>query len=572
MSIFENYFSHDHIVRELCKARVSLAGRRHEALFFHDIDKTQRSAEEVPMPECWREIPIDIFPPRKVWNRYRPRHRSGQDRDIHLETLVRAVRHLSKERPEAAWLKRLRETVGMIRGRALSDAPFAFSAPTIVPVEKGRYKETYRPVASFALSDRIIDCLTARYFRETLDSALLDSCLAFRPGRDGRHQGLDTILRQRHLHSDTGLFVAECDIQGFYDCVSHDVARNALNELIADAQRLDPGLDIDPRSLEIFDAYLSCYSFLRNIRQQAELKLKKKHPQATYPWCEQKLREFYGASAAIDGIGVPQGGSLSSLIANAVLHSADKDLQPFCASQGVMYLRYCDDTILLAPEREACEEAFSRYREVLTNLRLPIHEPEPLKAYQGSQKKKFWRAKSKSTYHWSDPCASDAYLWIQFLGYQIRYDGAVRIRPSSIAKEHSKLAEVTGKTLSLLQPSNVSNIRRSANSIEHRLRMKVISMAVGRRDIGQSSDKPLPKCWANGFRWLSGKNIITNNLKALDRQRERQINRVNRRLRILDLQIPEKEEGHQRRRKYYGFPFSYRGQFERATPSEGVVE
>jgi hypothetical protein len=213
--------------------------------------------------------------------------------------------------------------------------------------------------------------------------------------------------------------------------------------------------------------------------------------------------------------------------------------------------------ILLAADRSACIAAADSYHDALRTLKLPIHPPEPLKPYVGSQKKSFWTAKSKPVYHWAGPDDCSSYPWIQFLGYQIRYDGVVRIRPSSVNKELSKMAALTGRVLNSLRPENTANIRRSPQSIQHRLRMKLISMAVGRRDLSQSTEKPLPHCWADGFRWIDGKNALTNNLKALDRQRERQINRVVRRLRTLELQAPNGEVQHHR--PYYGFPYSYRG-------------
>src|SRR5579863_7563795 len=135
------------------------------------------------------------------------------------------------------------------------------------------------------------------------------------------------------------LFVAECDIRGFFDCVSHDVARTALSDLIADAHARAPQLQIHPRALEIFDAYLQCYSFLRNIRPRAEVDLKTRDAQAEFPWPEQELRGFHGPSSDLGAIGVPQGGSLSLLIANAVLHQADKEV---CRIPGIAYLRYSD--------------------------------------------------------------------------------------------------------------------------------------------------------------------------------------------------------------------------------------
>jgi len=175
----------------------------------------------------------------------------------------------------------------------------------------------------------------------------------------------------------------------------------------------------------------------------------------------------------------------------------------------------------------------------------------------GVGKRSFWEAKSRDVYKWGRPSESDAYPWIQFLGYQIRYDGAVRVRQSSVAKELTKLTQNTGRLLDSLCTENLANIRRSPSSITRSIRMKLISMGIGRRRLGQSLAGPQPKSWANGFRWLLGKNALIYNLRALDRQRERQVSRVVRRLRGLGMA----ETPVQRRR--YGFPFSYVGQFLR---------
>lgn len=287
-----DYFSDESIIRELCKARISFANRRHEALFFHGIDVSRPSAEAIPWPDSWREIRPDIFPPRKQWNRFRPKDRSNKGRDYNLEALVRAVRHLLVETPNAEWAQALLETTAMIKHRALHESPFRFTAPVIVPEPKDKKKNTYRPLASLFLVDRIIDCIAARYFRETLNEAFLDSCLAFRPKQDGRHKGLDQILALRSACGEGGLFVAECDIKGFYDCVSHEVAREAFVELIADAREQDDSLQIDARAIEMFEAYLGSYSFLVSVRRTAEPELRKSRPGATYPGGKRNWADF----------------------------------------------------------------------------------------------------------------------------------------------------------------------------------------------------------------------------------------------------------------------------------------
>src|SRR5258708_4599841 len=266
---FDQVFSTESIIRELCKARVSLAAIRHDALFFHSISKNRPSAEEVPLPQSWGCVPVNIFPRRRLWNRYRPLDRRNPSLDVNLETLYNAVLDLRARTPSADWVLLLNETVTRIQNRALASNRFTFEPPKIVAAEKDRAKEEYRPLAAFSLSDKVVDCLTARYFREILDGAFSNSCLAFRPRRDGRHDGLEEVLKRNLANSQTGLFAAECDIRVFYDCVPHEIARSGLKNLVADALASNPSLLIDERATEIFEAYLDSYSFQENIRKVA---------------------------------------------------------------------------------------------------------------------------------------------------------------------------------------------------------------------------------------------------------------------------------------------------------------
>jgi hypothetical protein len=559
MSNFEELFTPASISKELCKARLALAERRHKAQFFHEIDATRDSASKIDAPATWRDIPTTIFPGRRQWNKFRSKDRSRQS-DPNLCTLEKAIQKLSGQNPHAHWYVELTEVVNLIATRGLSGSVL-FSSPEIVKESKDRKKHTYRPLSTFFLADKIIESLTARYLRQAVDIALLDSCLAFRPKRDGRHKGLDDILK---LHTDNaleGLFVAECDIMGFFDCVSHEVAIESLYLLIKDAQLLDASLKIDPKAIQIFEAYLACYSFLHTVKGVAEPKLKIGDPKGSYPWREDRLHKLHGEAANLEGIGIPQGGSLSGVIANAVLHRADKVMKKVCVEHGVTYLRYCDDIILLARTRSACAAALEAYCKAAQELKLPIHEPKLVEPYKGADQKRFWSEKSKQVYHWGNPAFGNSIPWLQFLGYQIRFDGCVRVRRSSVNKEMEKLARESGKILRMLTPENAHNIRKGKASIKHRVRMKLVSMAVGRRFLGEI-DAPLPNCWASGFRWLNNKRMLRGNLKALDRQRERQINRISRRLEELDIHPPPSNNESPKVLERYGRPFSYWGQFK----------
>jgi hypothetical protein len=557
MRSFKDHFSDEAIIQELCRARITLATTRHDAAFFHNISESSAPAHDI-LPQNWGKIPVDIFPPRSVWHRFRPKHRAGlQAADINYRALCRAVLELRQRTPPPAWAAKLQQAIDGIRGRVLSAKPFRLKPPAVIPVRKEPKGHQYRPLAIYPLADKIIEGLTARYLRTNLDSALLVSCMAFRCGTRHRpppttHDALSEILEMRARYPERDLYVAECDIKGFFDCVGHAVARQSIIDLAADS---DNSFRPDPRALDIFNAYLESYSFLLTVRGKAQKLLQQHDPQGAFKWHEADLQKLYGRRA-LPPIGVPQGGALSCLIANAVLHEADKvvaRLQEEAESE-LLYLRYCDDMIMISPNRRVCAAAFAAYRKVLETLLLPAHAPVLVVKYT----RNFWAAKSKHPYRW----AAGGVPWIQFVGYQIRHDGPVRIRAKSIRKHFDSVTEFTNRLLSTLgTASRRGGVRRNASEILHRFRQKLISMAVGRITLGKDGKGPRPLSWAAGFRGLDGRSVFRNHLKVLDRHRERQVKRVSRCISQLPVPSARKRRKSADAHKYYGRPFSYWAQF-----------
>lgn len=562
MKSFDDHFSEEAIIQELCRARIKLATNRHDAAFFHNIARTATPAHGI-LPPDWGHISIDIFPARREWHRFRPKHRaSSQAAETNYHALYRAVLQLRREAPPPQWAIRLQQTIDSIRQRVLSPKPFHFRPPTVIAVRKEPDGHQYRPLAVYPLADKIIEGLTARYLRTNLDSALLGSCLAFRCGNEHRpppttHDALSEILEMRSRYMEGELYVAECDIKGFFDCVAHAVARQALAHLVADS---DGGFQPHKRALEIFNAYLQSYTFLRTVRGKAQRLLQQRDPKGTFKWHEADLQKLHGDSA-LPSVGVPQGGALSCLIANAVLHEADKVVARLQKKTGgkLLYLRYCDDMILISPDRQFCATAFGAYRRVLEKLRLPAHLPERVSGYS----KTFWEGKSKHPYLWTKA----GIPWIQFVGYQIRYDQIVRIRPKSIRKHLTSVTELTDRLLaSMRHADRQRGVRCTVSEIRHRFRQKLISMAVGRITLGKARKGPMPLSWAAGFRGLDGRSIIRNHLKVLDRHRERQVQRVSRAVSKLQLATPRKRRKITDAHKYYGRPYSYWAQFRQGKP------
>jgi hypothetical protein len=358
MKKFGQYFSEEAIIRELCKARIKLASKRHDNLFLHNIIPAYEGAEAVT-PNNWGSIPLDIFPPRWQWHSFRPKlRRSKASADLDLQTLFRAIRILQRKSPGAPWVIKLNNVVDRIQQRVLGRGAFAFSKPEIVFIKKSPAGDDYRAITILQLEDKVIDSLVARYLRESLDGALLPSCMAFRCCRPAptTHSALEIILQRRDEWGQHGIYVAECDIKAFFDSVPHDVARKSLHLLIRDAKQNNPQLMIAPRAIAIFEAYLDVYAFEGSVLGGREYKeMIARHPEAQVKWPREQLRALHG-TGPLPRIGVPQGAALSCLVANAVLHAADKALDGLAAAgKEFSYQRYCDDMILLAPHKAACK-------------------------------------------------------------------------------------------------------------------------------------------------------------------------------------------------------------------------
>lgn len=576
---FREYFTRDAIIEELCRARVTLAKKRNDSLFVHRISKSHPSAE-TRGGQLSRDLD-GMFPPRRKWATFRPKRRkSGQDSQrLNKAALTRAVKFLMAREPNLPWVQKLKSKAFSIQSRVLGESPFLFQSPLVLAVEKDPKIHTFRPLAIYNLEDKIIECLVARYLRESLDFLFLPSALAFRTRQENQaepvttHTALARIMRINGKYSK--IFVAEADIRAFFDCVCHSRVKESFAELAEEATRARPLWKIDERAVHILDAYLQSYSFQNQVLGQGLNDLMKKNRKATFPWPDVALQNLHG-KCDLSGIGVPQGGALSCFIANLVLHNADKDIENLRKKrkEAICYMRYCDDMIILSPKRATCQAALAVYKTSLAAQKLPLHEPEDAIEYKGEGRRSFWAKKSKNTYRWGP--SSLGIPWVQFVGYQVRHDGLVRVRPKSLKKHLTKLTTATNEMLNVINPRRDRNegspvyspsIRKNAREIQHRFRMKLLSLAVGRRILGQkmpeTSDEIMPMCWAKGFRGLRGVPHIRSHLKLLDSHRERQLRRVESRLRHFPKSVSTPTEETLRRRhiRYYGSPFSYHGQF-----------
>ena len=496
--------------------------------------------------------------------------------DVNTATLFRAAKAQQPDGESPEWQKNLFAFVTDIRRRVLDAEPFKFSAPRVIAKEKKRGEHICRPLTLFPIVEKVVDSLNAKYLRAIIDPCLDDAALAFRCRRNGKlpptnHEALQKISNLSRRHRERGMTVAECDIKGFFDCVDHTLALSCLHELIGSAKKLDPSIVVDKRSLGIYSAYLEAYSFPTSVLGGTLTHLKRLDPDGIFKWPEAELQQLHEGSPREKRIGVPQGGAHSCLIANVILHRADVAVRKFARSRkrALTYRRYCDDMILLSEHGAVCEEAFALYRATLASLRLPIHEPKAVLHYG----KEFFDQKSNSPYRWTNPAISNgAVPWIQFVGYQVRWDGYVRVRRRSLLAHRQKITGATDDLLKVLRPTKSNPQgekatvppRRTKAQIIHRLRQRLISISVGHRVLSKAFESPEPMCWADGFRGLFGRKCFTNFLKNLDRHRERQLQRLSRALESISLPTATPTEEIKGLPNYSGAPFSYHEQFRKS--------
>jgi RNA-directed DNA polymerase len=145
--------------------------------------------------------------------------------------------------------------------------------------------------------DRVIQQAIAQVLTPIFDPSFSDSSFGFRPGRNA-HQA----IRQVQARVKEGYrWAVDIDLAKFFDTVNHDLLMSLLGRTIA-----------DKRLLKLIASYLRAGVLVGEHLQPSE-------------------------------VGTPQGGPLSPLLANIVLHELDLELQ----QRGHHFARYADDMIIL---------------------------------------------------------------------------------------------------------------------------------------------------------------------------------------------------------------------------------
>lgn len=468
--------------------------------------------------------------------------------------------------------------VEQIRAKALAKDGISFDKPDIKPISKDKSKLEYRLITSYSENpvDSILIGQCANYLRRKFDDYFLDCSFAFRSPAIGKprthHDAFEqlAIFWKENQKNDRILaYVAECDIQGFFDTIDHQIILSCYDAAVLELKK--SGVYIDDRARQVIFAYLESYTYNNYARPKALESLKE---ETKVKDRDKTLNKFLYPGI---NYGVPQGGALSVFFANLILHNADLAVTTILESLGnnALYVRYCDDMVIASLDENTTKKSLEAYIMALGKLRLTHHDPIATKAtYSSKEKRKFWKAKTKETYLWGNR-ASDfsAIPRLSFVGYQLRYDGAVRIRPTSIQKELNKQSKIRKKFLENIklalehEKSVAYSERELLASLEGRLR----AGAIGKRpDWDLSCGLTESEFgWCVGFNKLGSKHLpnqqplAQTQLRCLDRGLGKQLAIAKNSL-AKHRELPEYSEKikKKRRLKFSGKPRSYAGQLK----------
>jgi hypothetical protein len=552
---FNDFFSQNEIINYLSRQRAKLAKKRSKDHIMSTIS-TKNKYHKLVKYQDDRNIINTIMPPRRLWVRPSKEKRYRDEQKLNtIEKNKKAIYSTINKHIQGSfkhkYLDELKKFIIDIN-ISINDKAFTFQSLYIRPEPKEKGSSTCRPIANFLLKDNLINCLTNKYLVHYFDDLFYENSFAFRASRQmndekrvpNHHDAFKMIINYLKNNTENEIFVAECDIQKFYDTVNHNIAIKQFKKLCLYKQFKEK---CDKRAKRIFYKYLQCYNFYEDVFSLDQKYFDKfEIKNGNFKWIEKnELKKFYKNTNQLKSIGVPQGGALSGIIANIVLDYIDKKIMKL-KDKNLLYIRYCDDMIMMHTDKKKCEVALETYKKSLNRLKL---FPHPI--INNEYGKKFWAEKSKGPYKWS----KDNIPWIGFVGYEINRNGEIRVRKRSLKKEMNKQYELIMEIISAISDNN---LKVPKGTIIESAYNRLNGMAVGRIELWNYINYKNDMCWVNGFQLINKNKYSSLQLKLLDESKNRYIQKLIKYLeKIDDSNIKRRCNDNNRQYIFYGKPFSY---------------
>jgi group II intron reverse transcriptase/maturase len=190
-----------------------------------------------------------------------------------------------------------------------------------------------RPLGVTVLEDKIVQRTTVKVLNAIYETDFLGFSYGFRPGRKP-HDALDALYGA--IMTRKVGWVLDADIRGYFDAISHEWLMKFVEHRVADKR------------------------VLRHIKK----------------WLNAGVLEE--GAVTYDEEGVPQGGSISPLLANIYLHYAfdlwaDQWRRKYAAGD-VVIVRFCDDFVVGFQHRKDAERFLVDLRERFLEFSLELHK------------------------------------------------------------------------------------------------------------------------------------------------------------------------------------------------------
>ena len=484
-----------------------------------------------------------LFPPRSKWanvgrikdneGKYKQRKSKNQVERNQM-ALWNTYLKVKKETIKPIWFEKLMSFAETIVKMALSTS-YKFPTPNVKAIIKDDKSNPIicRPICKFEnIEDRIIASLYNKCLTHLFDDLFYEKSLAFREhkkesSRFAHLSAIKLIKNFRHVHFGYNLWVAECDMKNFYDTLNHKVIKQRFNILLRRKYADKTINNFEYKQLKrIMFSYLDCFNFYDNVFKFNELPnhriwnsirmSKKRDKKCKFKWIDEDLKQKISNKKLriqyMRSLGVPQGGSLSGLIANCMMHFVDIKLKKYWQdNQNFCYIRFCDDMIMIGLSKDEIVNAFKDYKVAIDDSCLFRHNAKDITTMN-----KFWDAKTREPYMWGVP-SKNVFPWITFVGYDINCNGDTRIRMKTYKKEIKKQYDKMIELENILN-KNVVPIKNSWY-IYCALYKRLIGMSVGRFELRNYQKTDNDMSWAQAFTELTFNKWSVAQLRNLDRHR-----------------------------------------------------
>lgn len=389
--------------------------------------------------------------------------------------VYQAIRKNIDTMPDALWVKNLNAFILSIQNCLTGNDKLVLETPRILAKFKEQDPDTgdfiYRPICKYSdIRTKIILALVYQYILAKFDRCFHRNMLFMRaPRRVGVNQydvpkfldAIDLVSDYRKKNDNKSIYVGECDIQKFYDIFNHDVILECFEDLFEEAKQNNGAVDSDFDILRrVISAYLDSFNYPDHVmgkngdsnfwkgeilRHKSE---KCPDPVCRFKWVKEDAFVSSGCyteeefrAARIGGkLGIPQGGALSGIIVNVVMRMVDKPIVGPDDTER-LFIRYCDDILLMHTNAQQCEEYLETYYQQLLKCKLIPHPRKDVADCKSGAKTgaDFWHFKSKNVYLWGGG-VGNASDWVAFVGYEMRRTGEIRVRKDKIDAEFKRIS------------------------------------------------------------------------------------------------------------------------------------